>query len=145
MRGPHDHLNTTDPVQVTLTMDELAERVICMNHGAPRILAAISRALRKRGREADRGLIEGLERLTGTCPAPLPPGITPLPGKVFRTRCGPIRRVRVLSLNADGTCNYSYITVDGRQDFRRRGVITGNLRSVDWEPELVPAALETLQ
>jgi len=58
---------------------------------------------------------------------------------IFRNRFGSFKRVRVLAVNPEGTCSYQYITADGRQDFRRRAVITGYLKPEDWEPEVAPA------
>ncbi len=139
MRGPHDHLNASDPLRIPLPLDDLADRVLRMPHGAPRLLAALSRALRRRGHEADRALLEDLECLLGVRPAPTPPGTTPQRGMIFRNRFGPFKRVKVLEVNPEGTCDYQYITTDGRQDFRRRAVITGYLKPEDWEPEVVPA------
>jgi hypothetical protein len=47
MKSGYDHLNIDDPLRLTVDMDDLARRVVAMNYGTVRFLAALVRARRE--------------------------------------------------------------------------------------------------
>lgn len=68
-KSRYDHLNSSDPLIVKLSMDELAEEIVNMNYGTVRFLAALIRARKNKynvmgfvAPERDK-LNEGIEQL----------------------------------------------------------------------------------
>lgn len=67
MKSQYDHLNDEDPLKLTVDMDDLARRIVTMNYGTVRCLAALVRARRESPRcyNHDEGddLADGIEAL----------------------------------------------------------------------------------
>lgn len=61
-----DNNNNTDPVTVTLDLDEFCAGVVRMNYGVERLLAALVRALRNSCRKRHNGYAATIQQMVET-------------------------------------------------------------------------------